>query len=220
MESKNGLFITLEGGEGAGKSTQARLLASWLEKSGYEVCLTREPGGTKGAEALRDLLLFSDYKFSSRVEVALLFAARLDHIEKVILPALENGKVVICDRFLDSTIAYQGYGIQKGEQETLYFIKSLHKFLTVSPDLTFLLDISVEEGMKRAKKRNERLDRYEAEKHTFHGRVRQGFLELSKLFNERIFVVNGSARPEQIQLYLQERIEKVLEDSSRMLFRR
>ena len=136
-----GLFITLEGGEGAGKSTQARLLAEWLRAQGHDVDLTREPGGTPGAEALRELLLFGGHGLCARAEVMAHFAARADHVEQRIAPMLARGGVVICDRFTDSTEAYQGYGLSHGDPAMLGLIATLRGLIPVAPDLTFMLEV-------------------------------------------------------------------------------
>ena len=136
---KHGLFITFEGIDGVGKSTQADLLAQALRIHGYKVCLTREPGGSAASEALRQLLLFGHVPFSLRSEILAHFAARFDHVERVIDPALREGQVVLCTRFSDSTIAYQGYGSGKGEQALLSFINMLNQSLDRQPDKTFLL---------------------------------------------------------------------------------
>lgn len=173
-----GFFITFEGGEGAGKSTQARCLAEALTGRGYCVCLTREPGGTEGAEALRQLVLFGKTGFSWRAEVMVLLAARCDHIDKVIRPALNEGKIVICDRFHDSTLAYQGYGPGAAEPQRLDFIQTLRKLMALEPDLTFWLDVPPEEGLVRVAERGGRTDRYEEQKKAFHHRVRDGFARI------------------------------------------
>ncbi|QCE32161.1 dTMP kinase [Acetobacteraceae bacterium] len=211
MENK-GLFLTFEGGEGAGKSTQTHLLNSWLTAKGYEVCLTREPGGTKGAELLRKLLLFSQPNFSVRAEIAVHFAARLDHIEQIILPALAAGKIVLCDRFYDSTWAYQGYGMKKGDAEILDFIENLHRLAPIKPQATFLLDIPVPRGMERARRRQNQQDRYEQEKEAFHQNVREGYLVQADKYPERISVIDALLPPEHIQADLQEKIEVFLQN--------
>lgn len=135
-----GLFITLEGGEGVGKSTQLKLLQAALLSAGVDVVTTREPGGSPGAEELRQVLLFGKHPLSLRAEILTHFAARYDHVDQVITPALEAGKVVVCDRFTDSTLAYQGYGRAEGNPDVLRLISRLQEQLGRDPDMTFLLE--------------------------------------------------------------------------------
>ena len=194
----SGFFITLEGGEGSGKTTQINTLAQTLENQGYEVILTREPGGTPEAESIRNLLVQRDGgNWNAMAEVLMLFAARAMHIERLIKPALENGAVVICDRFTDSTIAYQGYGrgldIDKIKQiEQL----SIDKFV---PDITFILDIDVPTGLERAghrlsqdDKAGETEDRFERMDLSFHEKLREGFLEIARKDEERCYILNAA----------------------------
>ena len=135
----HGLFVTLEGSEGVGKSTQLRLLQSALASLGHEVLITREPGGSPGAEDLRQLLLFGKNPLSLRAEILTHFAARADHLDQVINPALAEGQVVICDRFTDSTMAYQGYGRAEGDPDVLDLISRLQSQLGREPDMTLSL---------------------------------------------------------------------------------
>ena len=165
------MFVTLEGGEGAGKSTQARLLAGRLAREGYPVLLTREPGGSPGAEALRDLLLHRAGGWSSLAETLLHFAARAEHVARTLRPALAAGLVVVCDRFTDSTIAYQGYG-QGADQAS---IGQLAGLIGLRPDLTLILTVPREEARRRIAGRAAPRDRYEALDEAFHGRVAQGY---------------------------------------------
>lgn len=169
-----GRFLTFEGGEGAGKSTQARLLAATLRDRGLDVVLTREPGGTEGAEAVRTLLLGGDMgRWNGRAEALLFAAARADHVEKLIRPALVEGRWVICDRFLDSTRAYQGAeGIADAD------VLALHRFGSngLMPDRTLLLVLPPEQGAERAARRDAgQDDRFSARDTAFHARVAQGF---------------------------------------------
>lgn len=175
-----GTFITLEGGEGAGKSTQARLLADRLTAHGYTPLLTRQPGGTPGAERLRTLLLQGDHALSLRAEILVHFAARLDHIEHMIAPALAEGRIVICDRFCDSTLAYQGYGLGHGDPGTLAFICSLIDLTALKPDLTLLLDLPRDHARSRLNNRGSQLDHYERLDEAFHHRVADGFLRIAR----------------------------------------
>jgi len=193
-----GLFITLEGGEGAGKSTQSRRLKSALEQMGRDVVLTREPGGTPEAEKIRDLLVQRDGgNWTPMAECLLFFAARQMHVETLIKPSLEDGKIVICDRFTDSTIAYQGYGhgfdlptIRGVEQLSLGHFK---------PDLTFILDLPVTDGLSRSLKQKDvsqgkenTEDRFEKLKQDFHEKLRQGFLTIAVNEPERCVVVDAT----------------------------
>lgn len=182
--SANGLFITFEGGDGSGKSTLAKAVLNELQRRGYEVLLTREPGGTELAEAIRKLFLSDTYPHSPRTELLLVLAARNDHVEKVIQPALDRGAIVLCDRFIDSTVVYQGYATVQNIDE----IESLAlQAVPLLPDQTFLLDIPLQESVVRRKRRaSEALDKIEKQKEEFHERVRQGFLEHAKKYPKRI----------------------------------
>lgn len=168
-------FITLEGGEGAGKSTQARLLADALVELGLPVLRTREPGGAPGAELLRDLLLSGSHEWAAPAETLLHFAARAEHVAKTIRPALDAGIWVICDRFYDSTMAYQGYG--QGADRGL--IEGLIGLLGIVPDLTLVLDVSEDVALARQAQRGAGADRYESLDRSFHARVRQGFRDIA-----------------------------------------
>ena len=168
-------FITLEGGEGAGKSTQARLLADALADLGLPVLRTREPGGAPGAELLRGLLLDDSHAWSGAAETLLHFAARAEHVAKTIRPALDAGMWVVCDRFYDSTMAYQGYG--QGADRGL--ITALIGLVGIVPDLTLVLDVSERVALARQAQRGARADRYESLDLAFHARVRQGFRDIA-----------------------------------------
>ena len=187
----NGKFITLEGGEGAGKSTQTKLLAQALEGSGIGVLLTREPGGTLAAEEIRNFLVNGPIdRWTPASEALLLFAARLEHMENTIRPALNSDRWVVCDRFADSTMAYQGYGHGLGVD----WIANLHR-LTLgdfSPDLTIILDIPPEAGLARAGQRSDSEDRYERMDPAFHQRLRDGFLEIARRDPKRCAVVDAT----------------------------
>lgn len=182
-------FITLEGGEGAGKSTQIRLLAEWLRAGGIDVVTTREPGGSPGAEDIRALLVDGEtHRWDALTEAFLHCAARRDHLANTVEPALRAGRFVISDRFADSTLAYQGYGLGL-DAET---IAALNKIATGgrSPDLTIILDLPVEEGLKRANARGGSA-RYERMGVGFHERLRKGFLEIAQNEPRRCAVVNA-----------------------------
>ncbi len=179
-----GTFITFEGGEGSGKSTQARLLAGHLKQQGYDVLATREPGGTEIGDAIRSVLLNPEFNAMGNVtELLLLAASRAQNVYERIKPGLERGEVVICDRFIDSTLAYQGYG----RDFDLKLLEALNSLATggVTPDLTILLDLPVEVGLGRAKALDKQEsgagkgDRIEQEDIEFHRRLRKGFLELA-----------------------------------------
>ncbi len=188
-----GAFVTFEGGEGAGKTTQIKLLAAQLQAQGRDVVLTREPGGTQGAEAIRALILTpSSFNLSSVTETLLFFAARCDHVEKVIVPALKRGTVVLCDRFVDSTLAYQS---ALGEVEPRIIVKLAKLVLgDLKPDLTFILDVMPEEGIKRAALRRgeDIVDRFESESLEFHHRVRDQFLAIAQAEPTRCAVLDGN----------------------------
>jgi dTMP kinase len=182
-----GRFITLEGGEGAGKSTQARLLADALTERGVAVLRTREPGGAPGAEVLRELLLGGSVEWSALAETLLHFAARAEHIETTIRPALASGTWVVCDRFYDSTMAYQGYG--QGADRAM--IAALTRMLGVVPDVTLVLDVSDAVAVERQLKRGADADRYERLDALFHARVRQGFRDIAAAAPERCVLLPG-----------------------------
>ena len=185
-----GRFITFEGGEGAGKTTHVRLLADALRAAGLDVVETREPGGTPGAEQIRELLIHGEVgRWDAMSEALLHFAARRDHVRRVIQPALTAGKWVLSDRFADSTMAYQGYGHGLGRE----VIEQLYA-LTVGdlrPDLTVILDLPVEEGLRRTATRQDGGTRYERMDRAFHERLRAGFLAIAREDPERCLVVDG-----------------------------
>jgi dTMP kinase len=192
-----GGFITIEGGEGAGKSTHSRRLAETLRARGLDVVQTREPGGASGAEGIRDLLLgHHGYDWEPVTEALLHFAARREHLSKTVLPALERGDWVVSDRFADSTMAYQGYGLGLGREviERLYAL-SIGDF---RPDVTIILDLAAEDGMARARARGDDLDRYEVMDLEFHRRLRQGFLDIAERDRGRCVVVDATAAVEDV----------------------
>jgi dTMP kinase len=182
-----GRFITLEGGEGAGKTTQVRLLADALACRGLPVLRTREPGGAPGAERLRALLLHGATDWSAPAETLLHFAARAEHVEKTIRPALAAGMWVVCDRFADSTMAYQGYG--QGADRGL--IAELTRLLGLQPDLTLVLDVSGPVALARLLRRGAGADRYERLDGLFHARVNQGFRDIAAAAAERCMVIGA-----------------------------
>ena len=185
--SAAGRFITLEGGEGAGKSTQARRLAEALSGMGVPVLLTREPGGAPGAEHLRGLLLGGSIAWSAPAEVLLHFAARAEHVERTIRPALAAGIWVVCDRFADSTMVYQGYG--QGADRGM--IAALTGMLGVVPDLTLVLDVSVPTTLARLAARGAAADRYERLGVGFFATVREGFAAVARDHAGRCVVIDA-----------------------------
>jgi len=182
-------FITLEGGEAAGKSTQARLLAEALAARGIEVVRTREPGGAPGAERLRELLLGGDVAWSPAAETLLHFAARAEHVERTIRPALAAGRWVVCDRFSDSTMAYQGYG----QSADLGMIATLTRLMGIVPDVTFVLEVSPAVAAARLAGRGDRADRYQAMDAAFHARVADGFRAIARAEPERCVLIDADA---------------------------
>jgi dTMP kinase len=185
-----GRFITFEGGEGAGKSTQLRRLAARLSES-REVVATREPGGSPGAESIRDLLVRGAAdRWSPVTETLLMYAARRDHMERVIQPALARGAWVVCDRFADSTRAYQGAG--GGADKALIAALEEQVLGTMRPDLTLILDLPVEQGLARAGGRGDLETRFESKGLDFHARLRQAFLEIARAEPKRCAVIDAT----------------------------
>ena len=192
----NKRFITFEGGEGSGKSTQIRLFKKRLSKFG-NVILTREPGGTKESELIRKILVKGkETKFSDEVEILLLYAARKDHLDKVIIPNLKKKNYVLCDRYIDSTFAYQ----TKGKQSNLKLIRLLNKSITgnILPSLTFYLDIDPSKGIRRSKRLSNKELRFENMPLSYHRQIRQNFLKLSKK-HKRIVKIDGSLSKKEIE---------------------
>ena len=206
-----GLFITLEGGEGSGKSTQATLLKSWFTElfPGREIITTREPGGTEQAEEIRDILVNgAAEKLSAEAEALLMIAARTEHVQKIIQPALARGAIVICDRFSDSTLVYQGLAHKKD----INLLRSIHQFGfgDLCPDMTFVLDLPPEQGLVRAEQRaptQGRESRFEDKGLAFHTRVRDGFIELASVEPDRICIVDASGTPEQTDKRVKQHIK-------------
>ena len=186
-----GIFITFEGIEGSGKSTQLSMLNKWLTNHDYDVVATREPGGTKIGEKIRELLRSGskDDVFSPRTELMLFEASRAQHMEEIVLPALNNGKIVLCDRFFDSTTVYQGVA-RAIDTDIVHILNDFSSF-EKKPDLTIILDIDVDESMNRLIKREISKDRIEQEDRKFFENVRNGYLSLAQN-NERFFVIDGS----------------------------
>lgn len=186
-----GRLITLEGDEGGGKSTQARLLADALAASGLAVLRTREPGGSPGSEFLRELLLGGSIAWSPLAETLLHFAHRAEHVERTIRPALEAGMWVVCDRFYDSTMAYQGYG-QRADRAA---IATLTALLGLRPDLTLVLDVPAAVSLSRLAARGTAADRYERLGPDFFVRIREGFHAIAGAEPERCAIIDGTPDP-------------------------
>ena len=225
--SLEGLFITFEGLEGAGKSTQAKLLAERLEKAGYPVTLVREPGGTAVGEALRGILADSAYDdMSPLTEVFLFAASRSQLVEQVIRPRLGEGTIVICDRFTDATLAYQGYG--RGVHPTQ--IREISDICSwgVRPDLTFLIDIEPARGLSRVRTRSvetlTKMDRFEQLDLGFYERVREGYMEIATEEPFRFRVLDGTGEPEPLAAKIadltMDLVRKKLPDPGRLSFGR
>lgn len=203
-----GLLIAFEGGEGVGKSTQITLLSGWLKQKGLPFLVTRQPGGTPMGRSLRRLLLSpKSGRVGSRAELLLYEADRAHHVESVILPALQSGKVVISDRFTDSSTVYQGICRGLGKEWT----EKLNGFATnsLAPDLVILIDLPVSEGRKRISSRGE-LDKMELEKLEFHQKVRAGFLSLARKSPKRFLILNGKQPKQTIAQIIQNALEKRL----------
>ena len=206
-----GYLITVEGIEGAGKTTAMQYCQQLLEKENVALVVTREPGGTPVAEEIRQLLLhYHDESVCDDTEVLLMFAARAQHIAKLIKPALEAGKWVLCDRFTDASFAYQGGG--RGiPVERLEIIESwVQKGL--QPDLTLLLDLPVEQGMDRIEKRSTK-DRIEKEKNEFFQRVREMYLQRAKQFSERYRIIDASKSIENVQNQIEQQLQSLIQSS-------
>jgi dTMP kinase len=209
-----GFFITFEGGEGAGKSTQIDALAKRLRGEGFDVVVTREPGGSQGAEALRHVILSGAAEpFGPAMEAILFGAARSDHVEQLIRPAIDRGAVVLCDRFVDSSRVYQG--ITGGLQPS--FMAALER-VTVNglmPDLTFILDIDPAEGLRRATERRGTgiADRFEKEALSIHSKRRKAFLDIARKEPKRCVVIDASDPPDKIASRIVEAVEKRLDAS-------
>jgi dTMP kinase len=198
------MFVTFEGVDWSGKSTQAALLAGWLSEEGRKVLLTREPGGTPVAEAVREVVLHG-HDMTPWAEAALYAAARADHVEHAIRPALERGEDVVCDRYIDSSVAYQGIGRRLGEDQ----VRELNLLVTrgLLPDRTFLVLLDPEEARRRGAGQPDRIER---EGEDFWRRVDDGFRSLAHAFPERIVTVDGSRSPDEIAKEVREHVRALL----------
>lgn len=205
-----GLFITFEGTDGAGKTTQIQRLSADLRQAGHDICLTREPGGTPISEQIRDMLLNPDHsEMAATTELLLYAASRAQHVSEVIKPALEAGKIVISSRFADAMVVYQGYG--RGLD--LERINRLNRIATegVTPDVTFVLDLPVEIGLQRVQKSRGGLDRLEREKIEFHQRLRDGYRALVQQEPQRLKIIDARATPDQVYVQIQEAVQPLLQ---------
>ena len=209
-----GIFITFEGGEGSGKSTQIQKLKKNILGfiSDVEIVISREPGGTEVAEQIREILVNGAAdKLSVRTETLLMIAARAEHIDRVILPAIKRGAIVLCDRFKDSSIVYQGIAnnIPNGE------IDKIHAFAlkTCEPDLTILIDVPAEIGIKRALDRNENNQRFERKGELFHKKIRDGYLKIASSQPDRIKIIDGSQTIEKISDEIFQLVSPILQSS-------
>lgn len=192
------MFITLEGPEGSGKTSQLPALAEFLRGKGCDVLVTREPGGTSVGDQIREVLMnLKNVSIVPQTEILLFQAARAQHVAEILRPALDEGKIVICDRFGDSTLAYQGYG----HQTDIRTLQDLIRFATggLTPDLTLLLDIPVDQGFERKIKNDSEWNRLDAYARAFHERVRQGYLELARDEPERWQIIDASQGKDQVQ---------------------
>ena len=210
------MFITFEGPDGSGKTTQIRLLVDWLHEQGYEVIVTREPGGTDIGDQIRDVLHDPDNTaMDARTEILLYSASRAQHVAQLVRPALAAGKVIISDRYADSTLAYQGYG--RGlHLETLMTI-TLFATDGLLPDLTLYLDVPPEEGLRRRQLGGDEWNRLDAEALEFHQRVRDGYLELIRQEPERWVVIDAARSTEEVQAeiraVMQARLNRVMREA-------
>ena len=207
----NNLFITFEGGDGSGKSTQVNLLKDYLDNLNFETIKTREPGGTPSAEILRDLLTTGEVeKWTPMSEALLMWASRYEHLIQVIEPALNSGKNVICDRFYDSTYAYQGVAHNLGIDK----MEKLKKIIIgdIEPDITFVLDIDPKLGLKRSLDRSNQENRFENYNIDFHNKIRSAFLEIAKKNKNRCVVVDASLNEQEINNLIITVIDNLITD--------
>lgn len=203
---KQGYFITFEGGDGSGKSTQIKKLKAYLESRGFDVLLTREPGGTRIGEKIRSIILDPENGEMSAMAEAMLYAAsRAQHVSEVIGPAIDAGKIVICDRFIDSSIAYQGYGRSLGDSVSVINSYAVDKYM---PHMTFLLKLGPQTGSRRIQGRQK--DRIELETASFHQTVYDGYEALERKYPDRIVGIDASRTIEEIEREIIRHIEGLL----------
>lgn len=210
---EKGIFLTLEGPEGCGKSTQAELIRKSLVSDGYDVCCTAEPGSTELGKRIRDILLEKDEVQIGRLAELLLFEAdRAQHVEEVILPALKEKKIVVCDRFNTATFAYQGYGLGLGT-DIIRVIDDIARG-QAEPELTLILDVDVATGMKRASSRG-KADRMEKREMDFHSRVREGYLEMAAKAPEKIKIIKASRGIDEVHKEVKREVYALIERCNR-----
>ncbi|AZS48165.1 dTMP kinase [Microbacterium oxydans] len=209
MTSGRGVWITLEGGDGSGKTTQSNLLAQWLEDTGRTVVRTREPGGSEVGQLIRDIVLHHRGDIAPRAEALLYAADRAHHVATVVRPALRRGEIVLQDRYLDSSVAYQGAGRVLDATEIRDL--SLWAAEDALPDLTILLDLDPAEARTRLDSADKPFDRLEAEQAEFHGRVRDAFLDLAAAEPDRFLVLDAAAAPEIIAEQIRTRVAALLD---------
>ena len=204
---QRGFFITFEGGEGSGKTTQSKRLAIDLEKAGYGILLTHEPGGTPISEQIRGILLNREHReMVSTTELLLFAAARAQHVSERIVPALDEGRIVISARFADSMVAYQGYA--RGlELELIHYLNGIAT-QGLTSDLTIVLDLPVEIGLNRARQSLESMDRMESERIEFHKRLRDGFLTIASQEPERIKVIDAQMDPDRVYEQIKAEVDR------------
>ena len=199
-----GIFISFEGIDGCGKSTQINLLSKYYSKQKKSFVKTEEPGGTEGANEIRKILLReNNFQWSVETEALLFIAARADHVEKVIKPAIEDNKVVICDRFMDSTLVYQGMRSPQAKKLSIM----LFDLIGVNPDITFLIDMDPEIALDRALSRATDEDRFESYGIDFQRQLRQNFLDIANQYSDRIKIINGDQSPQNVAAQIIESIE-------------
>lgn len=205
-----GLLITLEGPDGSGKTMQLDLLEEALRKLGYSVVRSREPGGTPIGEAIRGIILNPEFTEMDSMTEALLYAAsRAQHVAEKIRPAMEQGAIVLLDRFLDSSLVYQGIG----RGMTIETIEAINRFATggLQPDATFMVYIGYEEGLRRKVRQNGRLDRMEAQQEAFHRQVNEGYLQLAQRYPERIQLIDGARDPQTVHQDILKRVQQLVQ---------
>ena len=206
-------FITFEGGEGAGKSTQIQKVKDYLTDKGFDVLITREPGGTDVAEALRDIIVKDNgFDLSPQIELSIITSGRLHHLENLIIPALESGKFVLCDRYIDSTCVYQGYSCDINIDKIIDLQKSILGHNFILPIKTFFIDVDTQTGLARSGGSEKGEDRFENKGNDFHEKIRAGFKKLSNDNPERIIEIDGSGDLETVSNNILNEMDKILND--------